>query len=295
MDFAVPSVPSARKTDLSEARIKLAYLWRHGNLPNLRFPEKFTEHVQFRKLHDRDLRMPLLADKVAVKDVVAERIGCEWVIPTLWHGETLPQTAEWPTPLVVKARHGCNQSIFVHTDKVNWNAIRRKSARWVGKAYGGWLDEWLYAHIPRGLLTEPFIGEGRRLPIDYKFYIFGGRVEYVQVHLDRGGRHRWILLDRDWRRVSAQTSDADPVPPVNLARMIEAAEELGREFDFVRVDLYEAGVNPLFGEMTFYPGSGLDPFDPVSLDLVIGKHWTRAKSGIPNSTQQDLTFLPASS
>ena len=294
MDFAVPLVPSTRKTDLSEARIQLTYLWRHGHLPDLQFPTTFTEHVQFRKLHDRDVRLPVFADKVAVKDIVAERIGCEWVISTLWHGKLLPLKAEWPAPFVLKARHGCNQSIFVHSNTANWPAIRRKAARWLGNAYGYWLDEWLYSNIPRGLLVEPFIGEDLQLPIDYKFYVFAGRVEYVQVHLDRAGRHRWILLDRDWRRVSAQSSDVDPVAPVNLAQMIDAAEELGRGFDFVRVDLYEVGGHPYFGEMTFYPGSGLDPFNPVSLDRVIGEHWTRAKSGIPSAAQQGLTFSPAS-
>lgn len=294
MDIALPSVPEARKIDLREIRIKLTYLWRHGRSPNLQFPITFTEHVQFRKLHDRDVRLPTMADKVTVKNIVAERIGREWITPTLWHGELLPIKPEWPLPFVVKARHGCNQSIFVHTDSENWQSIRHKAARWLGKGYGFWLDEWLYSHIPRGLLVEPFIGEGRDLPIDYKFYVFAGRVEYVQVHLERAGRHRWILLDRNWQRVSAQSSDADPSPPVNLARMIAAAEELGLGFDFVRVDLYEVGGRPLFGEMTFYPGSGLDRFDPVSLDRVIGEHWTRATSGAPNAAQQHLTFLPAS-
>ena len=145
------------------------------------------------------------------------------------------------------------------------------------REYGFWLDEWLYAHIPRGILVEPFIGHGRTLPIDYKFYVFGGRVEYVQVHLGRGGRHRWIVFDRSWRRISAATDDADPVPPQTLAAMTAAAEELGRGLDFVRVDLYEAGGKPLFGEMTFYPGSGLDRFAPVSLDAEMGEHWSNAR------------------
>lgn len=35
---------------------------------------------------------------------------------------------------------------------------------------------------------------------------------------------------------------------------------------------------PLFGEMTFYPGSGLDQFNPISLDQVIGDHWLRVRS-----------------
>lgn len=266
-----------RTTDFSRLRIKLTYLWRHGRLPRLDDPRTFTEHVQHRKLYDCDLAMSAWADKVAVKAMVAEVLGTEWVIPTLWHGTELPLQNEWPTPLFVKARHGCNQYAPVFDGRDDWQKIRRKAQRWMAKDYGIWLDEGIYRHIPRGLLIEPFVGEGINLPLDYKFYVFGGRVEYVQVHLDRAGRHRWMLFDRQWQRVSSPTHDVDVSPPVNLARMIEAAEKLGRPFDFVRVDLYEVQGKPLFGEMTFYPGSGLDRFDPVSLDVVIGAHWTRVK------------------
>lgn len=275
MEAAIPSWRQRHITDFRRVRIILTYFWRHGRLPDLADPQRFTEHVQFRKLHDHDMRMPPLADKLAAKQIVADSIGPEWIIPTLWHGEELPLQPGWPTPFVVKARHGCNQTAFV-VDGADWQKVRRKTRRWMAREYGIWLDEWIYRHIPRGLLVEPYVGDCRALPVDYKFYVFGGRVELVQVHLDRAGRHRWMLFDRNWRRMSSPTSD-NPSPPCSLARMIEASEELGRNFDFVRVDLYEIGGEPRFGETSFYPGSGLDPFDPPSLDAVIGEHWTQAK------------------
>ena len=58
--------------------------------------------------------------------------------------------------------------------------------------------------------------------------------------------------------------------------MIDAAEELGRDFDFVRVDFYEVDGRPRFGEMTFYPGSGLEPVEPPWLDLEMGRQWREA-------------------
>lgn len=277
MDLTLPAFRSEPISSRARARIRLTYLWRHGELPNLDDPVRFNEWVQWRKLNDRDIRMPVLADKLRVKNVVADRIGDAWVIPTIWHGTELPAQPDWHSPFVLKSRHGCNQYAFVFDDHADWSAIRPKAVRWMKQTYGLWLDEWLYSQIPHGLIVEPFIGKGRNHPVDFKFYVFGGRVEYVQVHLDRGGNHRWILFDRNWCRVSSETSDADPPPPVSLAKMIEAAEELGAGFDFVRVDLYEVEQKPLFGEMTFYPGSGLDPFNPVSLDSQIGRHWSRAR------------------
>lgn len=261
---------------ITRGRITLTYLWRHRRLPRLAAPTLFTELVQHRKLHDRDPRLGRLVDKVAVKAWVAERLGPDWVIPTLWHGDDLPAVPVWPRPFVVKSSHGCRQHAFVRTGAEDWAAIRREARRWTRGAYGRWLDEWAYTALRPGLLVEPFVGTSGALPIDYKFFVFAGRVGFIQVHLEREHAHRWILLDRDWRRVSAPTTDADPLPPAALARMIDAAETLGRDFPFVRVDLYATVAGPRFGEMTFYPGSGLDPFAPVSLDRLLGQHWLSA-------------------
>lgn len=270
--------PGARPGGLlPRLRIGLTYLWRHRRWPALRQPRLFTEFVQHRKLHDRDPRLPLLADKLAAKAFVAARLGEEWVIPTLWHGAELPAHPPWPTPFVVKSRHGCNQTRFRLTGREDWPHIRRAARRWMRRSYGTWLDEWLYRGIERGVLVEPFVGTGPGLPIDYKFYVFGGRVACVQVHLGRGERHRWIVLDRDWRRLSAASIDPDPLRPVSLPAMITAAETLAAGLDFVRVDLYEIDGRPLFGEMTFYPGSGLDPFAPRALDATLGACWAAAR------------------
>ncbi|MGB5485708.1 ATP-grasp fold amidoligase family protein [Parasphingorhabdus sp.] len=284
---------SERTSVASLARINLTYLARHGRLPNLAAPKTFTELVQWRKLHDRNSLFPILADKLAVKDIVTDRLGREWVTPTLWSGTELPENRRWPHPLVVKSRHGCNQIVFVKSGKEDWAKIRRDAVVWAKKTYGFWLDEWVYKHIPRGILIEPFIGYRGVVPVDYKFYTFNGQVVFIQVHLDREHDHRWMLFDRNWRRVSAVTQDDDPPAPRSLNDMIEAAENLGKNIDFVRVDLYEPEGLPVFGEMTFYPGSGLDPFDPVSLDKLIGAEWLKAIAAMTNESAQSSNRTPS--
>lgn len=264
-------VPSAR------ARVTLIYLWQHRRWPRLRDPRLFTELVQVRKLADRDARLPLLTDKVRVKAHVAALLGEEWVIPTLWSGTELPEEPPAPLPLVVKSRHGCGQIAFVHS-QADWARARHRARGWLRQRYGRWLDEWAYGEIPRGLLIEPLIGCGAVLPVDYKLFVFGGRVAFVQVHLERGGRHRWVVFDRDWRRVSEDDGRPLPLPPRSLPQMIAGAETLGRGFDHVRVDLYELGEQPVFGELTFYPGSGVLPIRPLSLDRRMGKAWLTARN-----------------
>ncbi|VWX47201.1 ATP-grasp fold amidoligase family protein [Novosphingobium sp. 9U] len=267
------------------ARILLTYLWRHGRLPNLRNPTLFNELVQVRKLSDRNGLMPLLVDKVRAKEHVAARLGAEWIVPTLWQGTCLPSKPIWVPPFVLKSRHGCKHSAFVRTGREDWATIRRQALRWMRSTYGTWLDEWAYREVERGLLVEPFIGTGDSLPIDYKLFVFGGQVSFVQVHLDREHDHTWQLFDRDWRPLSRNRKAATK-PPHSLGAMIDAAEELGRDFDFVRIDFYEVNGRPLFGEATFYPGSGLDPFEPRSLDLRLGREWIAAAAAMPGGSDK---------
>ena len=274
----VPDVRLVQKTRSAATlaawvRVHLTYRWRHRRWLSIDRPRRFTEFVQWRKLLDRDPRIPQLIDKLAAKRFVADRLGTEWVTPTLWSGEILPEVPPCAMPFVVKSRHGCNQIRIIRDATQDWNAVRQAAATWMRRPYGTWLDEWGYRDVPRGLLIEPFIGEGPALPVDFKLYVFHGRVEAIQVHVDRETRHRWMLFDRDWRGLSAHSDRLNAPRPASLPRMIEGAEALGRAFDFVRVDFYDVGSVPRFGEMTFYPGSGLDPFNPPRLDKLLGDYW----------------------
>ncbi len=272
-------VPVADDLDaLARARILLTYLWRHRRLPDLTDAPRFTEQVQLRKLEDRDPRQVRLMDKVAAKAFAAERLGPQWVTPTLWQGLSLPDAMPFPAPAIVKARHGCNQYAVLREapSPADWRALQARAARWTSGPYGFWLSEWAYRDAPLGLLAEPLIGDDAALPLDYKIYVFGGVATHVQVHLDRAGAHRWVLHDRDFRPLVA---GADcPAPPRSLPAMLAAAEELAQGFDFLRIDFYEIGGRPRFGEFCLYPGSGLDPFAADWIDFELGALWRAART-----------------
>lgn len=257
-------------------RIALTYLWGHGRLPDLANAMRFTEMVQLRKLYDRDPQLSAMMDKVRTKDIVRSRLGDEWVTDTLWSGCRLPARIPWNCPAIVKARHGCNQYrvLPLQPDHRAWQQLQRQTARWTKRPYGGWLDEWAYRDVERGLLAEPLIGDGVTLPVDYKIYVFGGAATHVQVHTGRGTDHRWILHDRAYRQLVPQ--DERPPAPRSLAAMLDAAETLASGIDFVRVDFYEVEGKPRFAEFCLYPGSGLDPFADDLVDLELGRLWHQA-------------------
>ena len=254
----------------ARARVSVAYRWRHGRWPSLDRPRRFTEWVQWRKLNDRDEALARLTDKSVAKRVAADLLDPSFIIPTLWYGRELPELPPAPLPLIVKANHGCNQFIVVETPD-DWQRARLVSSRWLASCYGRWLGEWHYGAAYRGIIVEPFRGERGELPLDYKIYVFGGRAEMVQVHQGRRAKHRWSQWGRDWQPLSANARDVEP--PRSLVTMLAAAERLAGTRDFLRVDFYEIDGQPLFGEFCLFPGSGLDPFDPVALDLRLGALW----------------------
>lgn len=258
-------------------RVGIVFWWRHGRWPNLDRPRLFNEWVQWRKLFDRSQALAELTDKLGAKDRVAGLGLPHLCVPTLWNGEVLPQCPPAPYPLMVKANHGCNSFRVVRND-ADWAEARAAARRWVRRTYGAWLDEWHYQAARKTVLVEPFLGDqAGTLPEDYKVYVFNGCAAIVQHHVERGRNHRWTQYDRDWCRVGGAPGAAPP--PDNLHAMIRAAETLGAGHDFLRVDFYDVDGRLWFGEFCLFPGSGLDPFDPVDLDEALGRLWSAARPG----------------
>lgn len=264
----------------AEISVSIDYWVRHRYLPSLRNPQTFSEKISARKLFDRDPRLPMLADKARAKEYVTGILGNQWIIPTLWTGRALPPRAErmWPVPYVLKAIHSSGQNLFLRQESdIVWDEIEPKVQGWLTSRHAPYFQEWLYSQIPPGLIAEPYLGTGNIHPVDYKFLVFGGRVRWIQVDTDRAQSHKRAFFDADWNRQPFQLEfplETRPVaPPKSLRAMIAAAEKLGSAFDFVRVDFYEVNEAPLFGELTFYPGSGRERFSPRSFDLEFGRQW----------------------
>lgn len=68
--------------------------------------------------------------------------------------------------------------------------------------------------------------------------------------------------------------------PDALDEMIALAEKLSVQELFVRVDFYYCNKKIYFGEMTYYPSSGLGKFIPMEWDEMIGLELELPKYGI---------------
>lgn len=290
-----------RLLELMPAPLSLAVQFRRtqARWPNLRQPQSFNEKLQWRKLHDRNPILPVLADKIAVKTLLAERHGAEdWLIPTLWSGPRL--TAEIlagvAPPYVIKPNHTAGRIIFNRGDCVDLAELAARANAMLSTPHARFLHEWHYAPIQPQLLIEPFIAKGFAAPDDYKLYVFHGRVRFVQFDTERAGNHKRVFYDPDWNRLPFQYRTkqlTQDVPrPSQLEGMVAFAQRIAVEvgFDFIRVDLYEVDGRAWFGELTPFPSSGLAKFDPPSADFEIGRFWRLALE----TPAQAASFVDAS-
>ncbi|RYG57985.1 MAG: hypothetical protein EON56_01050 [Alphaproteobacteria bacterium] len=264
------------------AYLSVRFRRKHGRWPEVTRPRSFSEHILAYKLRSRgDQRFVRLADKAAVKTFIAERVGEQHVIPTLWSGSTrMPprHQREWPIPFVIKGTHGWNSQVFVtRLSDLDWDILEPKCESMLRQVHGRKTREWHYSHIEPGLIVEAFIGDAPTPPNDIKLFVFAGRVELIEVDQGRYAEHSRFLFDREWRQHDFQLRHPSrglaPPPPRRLHEMIVLAEKLAKDLEFVRVDLYDVPAGLFVGELTFFPGAGDVGFKPVLADYMVGRHW----------------------
>jgi hypothetical protein len=260
--------------------IRAMYVRAFGRTPDLKRPMGFNEKLQWMKLYWRDPTMQQVVDKYEVRSFVESRVGRSALNEL--YGVYLKideiSAAALPTQFVLKATHGSGYNVIcADKTKLDWAAVRRKFTRWMSRDYSLYGREWAYQGVSPRIVCEKFLsGRNGEAPRDYKFFCFGGCPKFVQVDYDRFGVHRRNFYDMQWRlqpfRMTFPNTDFDDAPPTNFDEMVEMACRLSEGFPFVRVDLYsvEGRASPVFGELTFYPDSGLKPFDPPRVDQEIG-------------------------
>lgn len=263
-----------------EAVLLEKYARLHGQPLELANPQKFTEKL-FRRMialnRGENPELTLLADKYLVRAYVSSKVGEEYLIKLLWHGED-PDAIPFdslPTEYVIKSNHACRQVIVVRGDPDRTD-IRDRVAGWLKTNFYWANREHQYYHIkPRVLIEEYLKSQDGGWPLDYKFWCFGGHLELIQVANHARDIHlfydtEWNMLDLYYREGLARPH----VPkPMNLDEMMSIASRLSAPFDFVRVDLYNIDGKIYFGEFTFTPVGGGIKFQLESWDVKLGEKW----------------------
>ena len=253
-----------------------------GKRLNLNNPKGFCEKLQWLKLYDSKPLYTQMVDKYAVKAIIKEAIGEEYVIPTFGSWQK-PEDIEWdslPTQFVLKTNHaGGSLGVVICKDKTSFNkeaAIKKLNESLQLDSYSI-IREWPYKNIKRLVFAEQYMEDDSGDLRDYKVMCFGGEPKLIQVHLGRGiGYHTQDFYDINWvklpnlNQTGCITSDIDTPKPKCLVEMLELSRKLSAGLPQLRVDWYIVNDQLYFGENTFYDASGLDVFIPYEKELEIG-------------------------
>ena len=282
-------------------RSRLVRLYR---LARTRNPVTFNDKVRYKLLRDHRPLLVTFADKAAMREYVTTVVG-EAYLPralALLGAAGELTGVDLPREFVLKPTHGSGACIVVsdaaperaRLPAAHWGwgyahvrpehapvpALVDIAAGWLEKTYGrGPNHEWAYGLAAPRLLVEELLQDGDgSIPVDLKLFVFHGSCRFVQVDGGRYGVRTQDFFDASWHPLDltggCPRSTTPPARPGRLAEMVQIAEQLGRQTDFVRVDLYGLPDRLVVGELTSSPAGGDSPFHPPSWNAEFGATWT---------------------
>lgn len=260
--------------------LKIFYKKKIGKKLNLKNPQTFNEKMQWLKLNDRKEIYTTMVDKYDVKKYVANIIGEEYIIPTIGVYDNFDNINfdELPNKFVIKCTHDSG-GVVVCKDKSIFNIeiARKKINDCLKKNFYYLGREWPYKNVKPRIIIEKFLDDEKNEDlIDYKIMCFNGKAQCSFLCLNRRSKEGLNVdfYDLNWNKMPFERhykqSNIVMEKPENYDLMIELAEKLAKNIPFVRVDFYDIKGKVYFGELTFYPGSGMEEFNPEEWDKKLG-------------------------
>ena len=267
-------------TKKKKLHIRKQFVKRFGFRPNFDKPKTFNEKMQWLKLHYRNRLMVVGADKLAARRYVKSRAGPD-ILTKLYGVYSRSEQIDFdhlPSSFVLKTNNSSGTNIICkNKEDLDITDTKEKLEEWLNikKGHYHYSYEWAYKNIKPKILCEEFLEEKKYNDLrDYRFMCFHGRAELIYVSSNRQVDLRMDFFDLEWNHLpikkGRENSDVPIDPPQNLEYMIDIAEKLAKPFPFVRVDFFEIGDRVVFGELTFYPSSGLQPILPIEWDYKLG-------------------------
>lgn len=260
---------------------------RVGNGFNISKPRTFNEKLNWLKVYDRNPEYTVMVDKYAAKKYVADRIGEEYIIPTLgvWDQFDDIDFDQLPDQFVLKCTHDSGGLVICRDkNKLDKEEAKKKIDKSLQRNFFLLHREWPYKDVPRRIIAEKYMEDWDSTEeespaglTDYKIYCFNGmpRFLYVSAGLEDHATAQISFLTMDWQFAPYERSDFRPFTqlpkkPGRFDEMITLARKLSENVPFLRVDFYEINGSVYFSELTFSPCAGFMPFKDPAHDVEIG-------------------------
>lgn len=264
--------------------LKIMFKYFTGKKLNLNDPKSFNEKLQWIKLYDRKPIYTIMVDKVKAREFVSERIGDKYLIPLLgvWDSPEQIDFDMLPEQFVLKCNHNSGKGMCICKDKSHLDIDNTKRQLNKGLLEDYYLlgREWPYQNVPRKILGEKYMVDesGEELK-DYKVMCFDGEPKLIELHMGRFTDHQTQdFYDTNWNKLNIsqnivsqyKISNNIMPPPPALEEMVHLSRILAANTPHLRVDWYSVNGKLYFGELTFFDGSGFDPYDRYEDDLMLG-------------------------
>lgn len=269
--------------------LKFAYKTLVRRKLNLDNPQTFNEKLQWLKLYDRKPIYSTMVDKYDAKEYVASKIGEEHIIPTLgvWNHFDDIDFNSLPNQFVLKCTHDSGGLVICKDkSKLDKMAAKKKIEKCLKRNFYLTGREWPYKNVKPRIIAEKYMEDIGKSSTsekqsrdfdDYKLHSFNGEPKVILVCRDRFSELGFTedFFDQNWRHLDVKrekhpNSNKVISHPKELDRMLELARILSKDMSFLRSDFYTIGGKVYFGELTFFPASGVEKFVPGSFDKKIG-------------------------
>ena len=245
-------------------------------------PQTFNEKLQWLKIYDRKPIYTTMVDKYEVKNYVADKIGDEYIIPTLgvWDSFDEIDFDSLPDQFVLKCTHDSGGLVICKDkSKLNKEKAKKKIELSLNRNYYYHGREWAYKDVKPRVIAEKYMEDKNSKDLkDYKFFCFDGKVKAMFIATDRftqGVETKFDFYDTNFEHLPFTNGhpNAECVieKPKHFEKMKELAEILSKGIPQIRVDFYEIDDEVYFGELTFFHWSGMVPFVPEKWDYVFGE------------------------
>lgn len=261
--------------------LQLYYYGLFGKWIDFNNPKTFNEKIQWLKLYDRKDIYTTMVDKEAVKKYVSNIIGKKYVIPTIGVWEKFEEIdfSKFPNQFVLKTTHDSG-GVYIcrNKDSFDIEEARKKINTSLKKNFYRIGREWPYKNVKHKIIAEEYIDSKSQNGLDdYKIHCFNGVPKVILVCKDRFSDSGLTedFFTPDWEHIDVKrpTHDNAVTEPKYISEideMLKLAKALSVNIPFLRTDFYVVQNKIYFGELTFFPASGFDAFQPETFDIEMG-------------------------
>lgn len=264
-----------------KAYIKWNYKIHTGDSLNLKSPSTFQEKLSWMKLHYHIPLHSKLVDKYAVRDIIKEKIGEEYLVPLLGVYDSFDDINfdSLPNQFVLKCSHDSG-SVVICKDKsiFDFNYAKKTIVSHMKVNHFYRSREWPYKNVKPRILCEPYLKDDNAVDRpDYKFLCFNGEPKIMLVLTDRGSEdtQKMNYYNMNWELlpITEKIYPNNPLPdkkPECFDQMIEFSKILSNGIPFVRVDFTSVNGKLYFGELTFYHNGAQRKLFPSEWNRILG-------------------------